>query len=131
MPTSPTLSALYDSAMRRYDRPGTSTDTPADKSVHEVLLRAVEMINLDGNFFARVALHNGAAVSLHAGKPSWRELTLVTIPDDDLAAAAHAGGETAVAMLLIERLGRAKAEAERAAMVRYLCGKTPAGPSFQ
>lgn len=126
MPATPTLSSVYDSAMRRYDRP----DTPADKSATEVLQRAVEMINLDGHFFIRIAMHDDRAASLYAGKPSWRELTLVTIPHDDLATVAT-GGETAMATLLIERLGRAKAEAERAAMVSYLCGKPPVGPSFQ
>lgn len=126
MLTPPTLSALYDSAMRRYDRP----DMPAGKSIHEVLHRAVEMINLDGNFFVRIAMHDDSAASFYAGKPSWRELTLVTIPNDDLAAVA-AGGAKDMAALLIDRLGRAKAEAERAAMVRYLCGKPPVGPFFQ
>lgn len=123
----PTLTETYDAAMRRFDRP----QPPAGNTCHDALRRAVDMINLDGVFFARIALLDDGAASLYAGRPSWRELALVTVRDDDLAAAARAGGDRAVAMLVIEELARTHACAVRAAKVRYLCGKPPAGPSFQ
>lgn len=124
--TPTTLSQTYDAALRRFDRPV----PPADKSCHDALRRAVDLINLDGVFFTRIAMLDDGAASLYAGKPSWRELVLVTVRDDDLTAAMHNGGDQAVAALVIEELARTKGCAERAAKVRYLCGKTPAGPAF-
>ena len=106
----PTLTETYDAAMRRFDRP----QPPAGNTCHDALRRAVDMINLDGVFFARIALLDDGAASLYAGRPSWRELALVTVRDDDLAAAARAGGDRAVATLFIEELARTHACAVRA-----------------